>query len=366
MNRALSPIVLLACTRLLHAIAPCCAVTAVDSKAGIVTATENATGRSFTFKANATVLSGLRAGSPIYANFTSRQVSTNGVAPCCAIVSLSAASASAGVSPVPKALVPSQPPSAAPANTGAEKAPSAPLAIVPLLRLQDLQLKGVVSPDSENKNGEADPKIAPPGTHSVRLANVQATRLERLRDDPHAPQILQAVAKGLGGFQVHLALLGGHKYMVNSCLGIKASAGNFDLVVPDPDLRTDNTGVVLTFSVSQILFNALTIRVRPDLSDPLEACHFSGRIGIGGKADDVRLELHFDPVLDLEQCKVGSMGQVHEIWRIGSLKLDPLPGEVGVVAKNMVEDALTYGSNFNIVDRIVASINGAIGLQCHQ
>jgi len=63
---------------------------------------------------------------------------------------------------------------------------------------------------------------------------------------------------------------------------------------------------------------------------------------------------------------VGSMGDVHEVWRIGSLKLDPLPGEVGVVAKNMVEDALTYGSNFNIVDRIVAAINGAIGLQCHK
>src|SRR5579884_3641394 len=243
MNRCLAATVVLGCAPLLHAVAPCCAVTAIDARSGLVTAKENATSRAFTFKANATVLSGLHAGSPVYANFASKQVSINGVAPCCAIVSLS---------PAP---VSSQTPAAASGNAGAKNAASVPLKIVPLPRIQDLQLKGVVSPDSENKGGESDPKATLPGVHSVSLVSVQATRAERLRDDPNALQILQAVAHSLGGFQVHLALLAGHKYMVNSCLGIKASAGNFDLVVPDPDLRTDNTGLVLTFSVSQILFN---------------------------------------------------------------------------------------------------------------
>ncbi len=72
--------------------APCCTVTGVNAKTGMVTARETATGRSFQFKAtNAALLKTLSAGSPIYANFSTKQVSVNGEVPCCSIVSLSAA-----------------------------------------------------------------------------------------------------------------------------------------------------------------------------------------------------------------------------------------------------------------------------------
>ena len=74
-----------------HAELPCCSVTGVNAKTGMVTAKETSTGRTFQFKANAALLKTLSAGSPIYANFSSKQVSVNGEAPCCTIVSLSAA-----------------------------------------------------------------------------------------------------------------------------------------------------------------------------------------------------------------------------------------------------------------------------------
>jgi hypothetical protein len=153
--------------------------------------------------------------------------------------------------------------------------------------------------------------------------------------------------------------------MLADCLGIKVHAGNFNLKIPDPDLRVDNTGIVLTFSVSQISFTAVGLRFRPDITDVVQPCHFSGSYGIGASADDVRLEMHFDPVLDLQQCKIGSMGHTTQIWRIGKLRMSPLPSAVADLAANIVEDGLTNLSNFNLVDRLVAGFNAAAGTQCH-
>jgi len=351
--------------------APGATITAVDAKTGVVTGKVNATGQVFEFTlANKAELTRVHPGQGIFVNLAKKQVSLDGKQPGGTIVSILPPTEGKGVAPPVGGGGPSSTKAGglAPANTnaGGGKAPVLASAIVPLPRAEELQLNGVVSPDSENKGGETDPKMSLAREHGISLPAVTPSNAKLLRDEPNAQQILQAAAQDLRGFQIHLALLAGHKYMVNNCLGIKASAGNFDLVVPDPDLRIENTGVVLTFSVSRISFNALTIRLRPDVTDVIEPCHFSGRIGIGGKADDVRLEYHFDPILYLEQCTIGSMGHIHTIWRIGSLKLDPLPGEVGIVAKNMIEDSLTYAANFNLTDRVVAMLNGAIGLQCHQ
>jgi hypothetical protein len=65
---------------------PCCGVTAIDTRAGVVTAKENATGRIFQFSAPVAVLGKLRIGQGIYANFGTQQVSVDGVAPCCGIL----------------------------------------------------------------------------------------------------------------------------------------------------------------------------------------------------------------------------------------------------------------------------------------
>jgi len=228
-------------------------------------------------------------------------------------------------------------------------------------------IRGVLSSDAENPAGEKDTYATVATVHSqLPAAVVLNANTRRLKDDPDVQKYLDVGKLALNGFEIHTALLAGHKYMINNCLGIKVSAGEFLLKIPDPDLRVENTGLVLTFNISQVAMNAFQFRFRPDFTDPTEMCHFSGRYGVGATADNVRLEMHFDPLLDLQQCKIGSMGHMTQVWRIGKLRMSPLPSPVADLAGNIIEDALTYVSNFNVVDRLVAGFNGIAGAQCHK
>jgi hypothetical protein len=224
-------------------------------------------------------------------------------------------------------------------------------------------IRGIVSSDAENAAGERDTYAGrpTPGLGGFRLS----AHTRRLKDDPNVQTYIDVAKYGLNGFEIHTALLAGHKYMLGDCLGIKVKAGEFILRVPDPDLRVENTGLVLTFNIAQLSMTAVSLRFRPDVTDAIEPCHFSAGYGIGVSAENVRLEFHFDPILDLEQCKIGSMGHITQIWRIGKLRMSPLPTAVADLSANIVEDALTYVSNFNVVDRLVAGLNGAAGSQCH-
>jgi hypothetical protein len=114
-------IVLIGFSQQLHAVTPCCTVTAVDVRTGTVTAVETATGRTFEFHvANAKLLATLHAGSPVYANFSAKQVSLDGEAQCCVITKITLAPPRAGAG----AVAPVSPPaSAAPS---AAPAPSSP------------------------------------------------------------------------------------------------------------------------------------------------------------------------------------------------------------------------------------------------
>ena len=67
---------------------PCCAITSIDNHTGIVTAKDNATGRTFQFSAPPAVLKSLRVGQAVDANQATKQVSVNGETPCCGILSL--------------------------------------------------------------------------------------------------------------------------------------------------------------------------------------------------------------------------------------------------------------------------------------
>lgn len=98
----------------LYAAGPCCSITAVDSRTGLVTAKENATERVFQFQAsNAALLKLLRPGTQVYANFTAKQVSLDGRNSCCQIVSVSAGAATALTSLAPRTPVPGTAPAAA-------------------------------------------------------------------------------------------------------------------------------------------------------------------------------------------------------------------------------------------------------------
>jgi hypothetical protein len=70
---------------------PCCAIIELGA-AGVVSARETATGRTFEFRvADRRVLATLEVGQPVYADFTTMRVSVqpDGIEPCCNITSAS-------------------------------------------------------------------------------------------------------------------------------------------------------------------------------------------------------------------------------------------------------------------------------------
>jgi len=68
---------------------PCCNITAINAKTGIVTARDTASGKTFKFTVNDKgMLKGLRAGDAVDANFAAGQVAIRKYSgePCCNIV----------------------------------------------------------------------------------------------------------------------------------------------------------------------------------------------------------------------------------------------------------------------------------------
>ncbi len=58
---------------------PCCSVTAIDARSGVITAKEAASGRLFTFRLHdLNALRMLRVGQPVFANFAASEVSLDG------------------------------------------------------------------------------------------------------------------------------------------------------------------------------------------------------------------------------------------------------------------------------------------------
>lgn len=71
------------------AVEPCCNITAIDARSGIVTAREIGSKRTFQFEVkNAALLRSLKVGQPISADFGTRKVSINYAEPCCNITSI--------------------------------------------------------------------------------------------------------------------------------------------------------------------------------------------------------------------------------------------------------------------------------------
>jgi hypothetical protein len=66
---------------------PCCVITALDSRAATATAKEDGTSRTFVFKVtDAKLFATIRVGTPVYANFSTKQVSLDGKSVCCQII----------------------------------------------------------------------------------------------------------------------------------------------------------------------------------------------------------------------------------------------------------------------------------------
>ena len=89
--------------------APCCSITTVDAKTGIVSAKVNASGAEFQFRlTNANLLKELRVGQGVYANFGAKQISLDGKSAAGAITSEPQAIPAPvpSPSPVPKPAIP--------------------------------------------------------------------------------------------------------------------------------------------------------------------------------------------------------------------------------------------------------------------
>ena len=221
------------------------------------------------------------------------------------------------------------------------------------------------TPD-ENEDNEPDPKARP--RMLPKFDDRGFPGATHIKDHPKAQQMLNGIVQGLMRKEINVSLLGGEKYMVNKCLGIKVSAGEFNLKLANPKVRFEGTGVTTTFAIDRVSMNGLSVRVRPNVTNPLKLCKFSKRRSVGGAAKNVRLELKFDPLLDVRQCKVGNIGKIHAKVRIGGLNLKPLQNNLDEVAKNMLEDSLTYvfenmwsGAG---IDQVIRTINDILELDC--
>ncbi|HEY2932535.1 MAG TPA: hypothetical protein VGK99_12395 [Acidobacteriota bacterium] len=65
-------------------------------------------------------------------------------------------------------------------------------------------------------------------------------------------------------------------------------------------------------------------------------------------------------MLDIQQCRLLSIGMVRPKWRIGGLNLKPLQNDLDKVAKEMIEDALTLGSEVVLAGPIQTTINRSL------
>ncbi len=206
--------------------------------------------------------------------------------------------------------------------------------------------RGSLSTDSENPGGEKDPAFIP---HRLVLPAGGAARRVLpagklyLKDLPNAREIATRAASRLGQQSINIALLGQHKYMIADCLGVKVSVGQFNLQLGSPSISIVDEGVVARYTINRASFSAFKLRFRPDVTDLAQPCHFSGRVELGGSADNLVIELRYNPIIDVEKCRVGEPVHIYMHIDIGSIHLNPLPPGVSGLEnafKDMIIDAI--------------------------
>jgi hypothetical protein len=199
---------------------------------------------------------------------------------------------------------------------------------------------GVPSPDSENEDGEADPRPQRQLGFQAMRGRAPLKAAMPLKAHPKAQKMVDKFLEFLKEKEINVALVGGEKYMVNSCLGLKASVGEFYVRLANPSFRWDGNTLEVKLEIERISMNALRVRVRPNVTNPTKLCHFSKQQTIGGSASRVRLEYRCTPRIDVGMDDV-ELGEEDLKVRIGGLNLKPLQNDLDGMAKNMIEDAMT-------------------------
>ena len=203
----------------------------------------------------------------------------------------------------------------------------------------------------------------PPG--EVGVSSAAALRPVHLKDlineARNAAQILNQIGYDLTHKEHRVSLRVGGEYMVNNCLGIRVITGQFGLRLPPPKgTRTEGSAIVWDFNVDRVSLYGLRVRVRPNPGHLTKPCSFGKALDVGGAASNVRLELRIDPLLDIQQCRLLSIGMVRPKWRIGGLNLKPLQNDLDKAAKVMIEEALTLSSEVALRGPIQTTINRSL------
>jgi hypothetical protein len=394
------------------AAADCCAITAINLRTGVVTAEDRTTKRRYQIAINnAVLLNRLKRGQSVDIDPDSEKATIAGIEGRFSLFDENAArAAAASDEPSPRAPEPAASQVAPAAESPGLEVPRPPE--VPQFQRRDSDslpdsspvsgpMAGNAGPDSpasgqssneprKDRNKFGDRKGVPPRGQKAqdppdddanedddpdppKMLRKKGLRLGaggrsmgkpvRLDKYPDAAGFLRKVADAMTRKEINVSLIGGEKYMVNKCFGIKVRAGNFRMKLASPNARIEGTAAKLTFRVERISMNGISLRMRPS-TNVLKPCHFGKKFSVGGAATNVRIEFRFDPIMDFAKCKFGSFGDIHTRVDIGNLNLKPLQNDLDKMAKNAVEDALNNFFKFDPVDQIFRTIDDVLEVDC--
>lgn len=395
------------------AAADCCSVVSINLRTSVVTAEDSATRQRFEILVeNAVLLHRLRPGQAVDIDVQNRRATFAGIAGRFPLFDEDTRRARAAALAAPPVGEPAPPPAAqvAPAAEAgrfeapqppplparqppepsfgapspypyAESTPPAPAA-APGRAPSAAPPQGGIGPMRDKPIARRDPRAQDPPDDDAneddepdppKMLRKKGLRLGaggkamskpvRLDKYPDAQGFLRKVAEAMTRKEIDVSLIGGEKYMVNDCLGIKVRAGNFRMKLASPNARLEGTAAKLTFRVERISMNGISLRMRPS-TNVLKPCHFGKKFSVGGSASDVRIEFRFDPIMDFARCKFGSFGKIHTRIDIGNLNLKPLQNDLDRMAKNAIEDALNNVFNFDPTDQIFQTIDDVFEADC--
>ncbi len=233
------------------------------------------------------------------------------------------------------------------------------------LRTSSIKFRGIISSDTENVNREIEPPFA--GRLIQRRGQFgenQSGNLVSILSLPNGLAIMKESTDKLIENEYKFTVLSGHKYMVNSCFGIKVSSGEFYVKFKNPHVEVNTMGdVTIKLEVDKLRFSAIKIRIKPrspDLQDP-NPCHFSGKFEISCEANNLKVTTLVNPIISSTLgaggstvfCLMGYENAPKVDWIINMANFVGFTNSLDHVAKEMILDGLDFGMQNLIVDKYV-------------
>jgi len=239
-------------------------------------------------------------------------------------------------------------------------------------RTSKIKFRGIPSSNTENVKKETDPLFTG-GLIQKRFqfGERQAQNTVRLTAMANGMEVLKEATEKMIGNEYKFTLLSGHKYMVNDCLGLKVSAGEFKLKFKNPNVEfTEQGSVKIRLEVDLIKFDAIKIRTKPrspDLSDP-NPCHFSGKFEIGGEARNITMTAYLNPVVATFQgvggattfCLLGYEEAPKVDWVINAINFLDFANSLDHCVKDMVLDGLDFEMQNILLDAFIDMVRTAM------